>query len=197
MGPITQDRAAAPAAPVDDADHADLVGPSGPAGSATPAPAEPRSRSGRGWVRRLVTAGLVALAVTGGGYGYEALAGESAPAPALLGPGDVTVRLGVEHSLFDADEIRVVEGTRVRFVVDNGDPIGHELITGPPAIHVQHANGTHPRHASIPGEVSVGAGQVAVTTFTFDEPGEFEFACHLPGHYEYGMHGTVVVEPAD
>jgi uncharacterized cupredoxin-like copper-binding protein len=33
----------------------------------------------------------------------------------------------------------------------------------------------------------------AVTTFRFDEPGTVEFACHLPGHYEYGMHGTIEV----
>ena len=139
-----------------------------------------------GLVGRLLAAGVVALAATGG---------DEPPPPAPLGPGDVTVEVGIEHSLFDVDEIHVVEGTRVRFLVDNGDPIGHELITGPPSIHVQHANGTHPRHVSVPGEVSVDAGALAITTYDFDEVGEFEFACHLPGHYEYGMHGIVVVEP--
>ena len=53
--------------------------------------------------------------------------------------------------------------------------------------------GTEAEHPSIPGEVSVGPNGTAVTTFTFDEPGTFEFACHLPGHYEYGMHGEVEV----
>ena len=43
----------------------------------------------------------------------------------------------------------------------------------------------------------MGADLTAVTTFTFDEPGTFEFACHLPGHYEYGMHGEVEVVPPD
>jgi uncharacterized cupredoxin-like copper-binding protein len=38
---------------------------------------------------------------------------------------------------------------------------------------------------------------MAITTFTFDEAGTFEFACHLPGHYEFGMRGVIeVVEPA-
>lgn len=167
--------------------------PSGPAGAAA-APSVLRRR-GRRWAIAALVA-LVALAATGAGYGFEALAGDATPPP-VLGPGDVTVEIGIEHSLFATDEIRVVEGTRVRFVVDNGDPIGHELITGPPEIHVEHANGTHPRHPSVPGEVSVGPGEVGVTTFTFDEPGEFEFACHLPRHYEFGMHGTVVVEPSE
>jgi uncharacterized cupredoxin-like copper-binding protein len=148
-------------------------------------------------LRLLVVAVLVALVATGAGYGYEAVAGPSGSSPpAPLGPGDVTIRLGIEHSLFDAEEIRVVEGTRLRFVVDNSDPIAHELITGPQEVHDRHANGTHPKHASVPGEVSVPAEQVGITTFVFDQVGEFEFACHLPRHYEYGMHGTVVVVPA-
>jgi len=161
------------------------------------APATVRSGTGRrAWLGRVAAACAVAAAATGAGYGYDAVTGDEAPPPAPVGPGDVTVQIGIEHSLFDADEIRVVEGTKVRFVVENDDPIDHELITGPPAVHVQHANGTHPQHASVPGEVSVGAGEVGITTFTFDEVGEFEFACHLPNHYEYGMHGTVIVEAA-
>ena len=36
----------------------------------------------------------------------------------------------------------------------------------------------------------------AITTFTFEEPGTYEFACHLPGHYQYGMKGTIEVVPA-
>jgi uncharacterized cupredoxin-like copper-binding protein len=116
---------------------------------------------------------------------------------APLGPGDVTVRVDVHHSLFVPDELIVVEGTRVRFVVVNGDPIGHELITGGPEVHIRHTNGTEAEHPSIPGEVSVGPNDTAITTFTFAEPGMFEFACHLPGHYEHGMHGSVEVVARD
>jgi uncharacterized cupredoxin-like copper-binding protein len=105
----------------------------------------------------------------------------------------VTVEVRVDHSLFDTTEIRVVEGTRLRFVVANGDPINHELIVGGPEIHPRHANGTEAEHPSMPGEVSVGPNDTSITTQRFDEPGRFEFACHLPGHYEYGMHGVVVV----
>jgi len=142
---------------------------------------------------------LVALAagatVMGAGYGLDAVASDEAEAPPL-GPGEVTIRLDVEHSLFDVTEIRVVEGTRVRFVVDNGDPIGHELIVGPEYVHARHRSGTHAQHPSIPGEVSVLPNQMGVTTYEFDRPGTIEFACHLPGHYDHGMHGTIEVVPA-
>jgi plastocyanin len=153
-----------------------------------------RSRRRPGW-RWPVAALAVAVGVGAAGLGVARLAGGDPPPP-TMGPGDVTVEIDVEHSLYATTELRVVEGTRVRFVVVNGDPIAHELIVGPPDVHARHASGTEAEHPSIPGEVSVGAGLTAVTTFTFDEPGTFEFACHLPGHYEYGMHGEVEVVPA-
>jgi uncharacterized cupredoxin-like copper-binding protein len=156
-------------------------------------------RRPRGWTRRrrwpwLVASAAVAAGVAGAGLAVDAETNE--PADAALGPGDVTVELHVEHSLFEQTEIRVVEGTRLRFVLDNDDPINHELIVGGPEVHARHARGTEARHPSIPGEVSVGPNGVGVTTLRFDEPGTFEFACHLPGHYEYGMHGVVEVVPA-
>jgi uncharacterized cupredoxin-like copper-binding protein len=159
--------------------------------------ADGRESGGRAPRRRwpwLVASAAVAAGVAGAGLGVAAKTGE--PAGAALGPGDVTVELHVEHSLFEQTEIRVVEGTRLRFVLDNDDPINHELIVGGPEVHARHARGTEARHPSIPGEVSVGPNGVGVTTLRFDEPGTFEFACHLPGHYEYGMHGVVEVVPA-
>jgi uncharacterized cupredoxin-like copper-binding protein len=143
----------------------------------------------------LVASAVVAAGVAGAGFAVAG-AGTEDPALPTLGPGDVTVELHVEHSLFEPTEIRVVEGTRLRFVLDNDDPINHELIVGGPEVHARHAQGTEARHPSIPGEVSVGPNDVGVTTLRFDEPGTFDFACHLPGHYEYGMHGVVEVIPA-
>ncbi len=116
--------------------------------------------------------------------------------PSVLGPGPATVTVEVEHSAFRLDDVRVVEGTEVHFVLDNGDPIGHELIVGPPDVHRRHEGGHEASHPPRPGEVSVGPGEVAGTTYTFDEPGEVGYACHLPGHYDYGMRGTITVVPA-
>jgi uncharacterized cupredoxin-like copper-binding protein len=149
-------------------------------------------RPGWRWVAAAVAA---AAAVVVGGYGVAAATADD-PAVPVLGPGPVTVQLDVEHSLFQPVDLRVVEGTRVRFVVVNGDPIAHELIVGDEALHARHRTGTHAAHPSVPGEVSVPAGATAVTTQTFGEPGTFEYACHLPGHYEYGMHGEIEVVPA-
>ena len=110
-----------------------------------------------------------------------------------LGPGTATVHLTIRHSRFSPDRIEVQPGTTVRFVVDNGDPIGHELIIGDAGVHLRHENGTEPTHAPRPGEISIPGLSTAETTFTFDETGPVLFACHLPGHFAYGMSGTVEV----
>ena len=139
---------------------------------------------------RLVSLALAVTAlVTGVGYA----AGGANPEMIPLGPGDVTVEIDIHHSRFNPDRLAVVVGTRVRFLVVNDDPIHHELITGGPEVHIRHARGTEAEHPSIPGEVTVGPNGMAITTFTFDEVGAFEFACHLPAHYEYGMRGEIEV----
>jgi uncharacterized cupredoxin-like copper-binding protein len=173
---------------------ADASGRSTPTAPAATGP-RPGGRPRRRWWPWLVAGAAVAAGVATAGFAVAGAATEDPPDPAL-GPGDVTVALHVEHSLFEQTEIRVVEGTRLRFVLDNDDPINHELIVGGPEVHARHALGSEPRHPSIPGEVSVGPNGVGVTTLRFGEPGTFEFACHLPGHYEYGMHGVVEVVPA-
>jgi uncharacterized cupredoxin-like copper-binding protein len=171
-------------------DGAAGAAPDTPDKASAPAPAARPARR----VRPLAAL-AAALVVAAAGYGLVALrAGE--PAPPALGPGDVTVAVDVEHSRFSPADLRVVEGTRVRFVVVNGDPINHELIVGPPSVHARHARGSEAEHPSIPGEVSVDPGGTAVTTYRFDEAGSVELACHLPGHYEFGMRGEVVVVPA-
>ena len=113
-----------------------------------------------------------------------------------LGPGAVTVRLDIEHSRFHPARVRVVPHTDVRFVVVNHDPIGHELIVGDGEVHARHEHGTEPSHPPRPGEVSIDPDARASTTYSFHEPGRVLFACHLPGHFAYGMKGWVIVESA-
>jgi uncharacterized cupredoxin-like copper-binding protein len=37
------------------------------------------------------------------------------------------------------------------------------------------------------------AGEVVRRTIVFDQPGEYEFTCDLPGHREAGMKGTLII----
>ena len=136
-------------------------------------------------MRRIAVAALAVLAGAG-------LAG--------CGPGDDsgppearTVVLTVRHSRFVPERVEVERGTQVRFVVRNTDFIDHEFIVGPRAVHARHEKGTEARHGDVPGEVSVEAGAEATTTYVFPRTGRMVFACHLPGHLDYGMKGVVEV----
>lgn len=116
------------------------------------------------------------------------------PAPAPSGHPVTTVVLRARHSRFQPGTVRVPAGATVRFVVHNDDPIDHELIVGGPGVHRRHEHGRDAHHhGDEPGEVSVPAEATAVTTFRFSRPGPVAFGCHLPGHWDYGMRGTVAV----
>ena len=147
-----------------------------------------RSRAGR------VVAVFFAAAALTTGTGYAlAAAGDEQDA---LGPGFVTVEVGIDHSRFDIGTLRVAEGTLVEFIVRNDDPIDHELIVGTPEVHRAHETGDERSHPPVPGEVSVAPGQVASTFYEFTDAGSIVYACHLPGHVQYGMQGTIeVVDP--
>jgi uncharacterized cupredoxin-like copper-binding protein len=115
-----------------------------------------------------------------------------------LGPGDTTVTLTVRHSHFSPDRLTVRSGTLVHFVIRNEDPIGHEFIVGDESVHRRHEGGTEPFHPPRPGEVSIAAETEAETTFRFEGTtgsGSVVYACHLPGHFRYGMSGVVDVVP--
>jgi uncharacterized cupredoxin-like copper-binding protein len=143
----------------------------------------------RRWAACLALSLAAAAVTTGSGYAVSAASRGEDP----LGPGLVTVEVGIEHSRFDIGSLAVREGTTLELVVRNDDPIDHELIIGTAEVHRAHADGTELSHPPIPGEVSVRPGQVASTFYEFTEAGSIVYACHLPGHVAYGMEGTIEV----
>ena len=141
-------------------------------------------------LRAALPAGLLAAGLLAGGL---------AAARALQPPGPATVVIVIHHSRFEPAELRVAPGSTVRFLVRNTDPIDHEFILGDRAVQQRHERGGDAGHdGSVPGEISVPAGQERTTSYRFPaasaaRPGGLEYACHLPGHYAYGMRGLVVL----
>jgi uncharacterized cupredoxin-like copper-binding protein len=87
----------------------------------------------------------------------------------------------------------VKAGTPITFTLKNDDPIVHEWIVGTEEVHERHRTGTEPFHDQIPSEVTIPALSTRKTILTFNDPGEYRFICHLPGHEAYGMAGTLRV----
>jgi uncharacterized cupredoxin-like copper-binding protein len=139
----------------------------------------------RAWLVAVLLAGLAASLVAARGAGWWG------------GGGERTVVVTMRHSRFEPARVQVAPGERVRFVLRNTDPIDHEFILGDDAVQRRHEQGRErAHHGEVPGERSVAAGEEAVTTYAFPAAADgldLEFACHLPGHYAYGMHGRVRV----
>lgn len=138
--------------------------------------------------RALAVASTLLLAAVGSGCGGP-VAEATSPTP------DGTLVVDVHYSKFSVSEVQVRRGQTVRFVIRNHDPIPHELIVGDQAVQDRHERGTDAHHGERPGEVSVPAGATAETTYSFTatEPRTLLFGCHLPGHWTYGMRGTIRV----
>ncbi len=125
-----------------------------------------------------------------------ALMGAAIPAYriASAGPGERTVHINIHFSRFTPSNVVAAPGETIRFVVQNTDPIDHEFILGDQQVQRIHERGTEPLHPPRPGEMSVPAGTTRETTYTFPpEQGSLIFGCHLPGHFAYGMRGTVTI----
>ena len=101
--------------------------------------------------------------------------------------------IAIHFSHFVPDVIEVPAGEPVTITLRNDDPIGHEWMVGDAAMHQRHRTGTEPFHDTVPTEVSIPALETRVTTVTFEEPGDYAYICHLPGHEEYGMTGVLRV----
>jgi uncharacterized cupredoxin-like copper-binding protein len=128
----------------------------------------------------LVIAALGLVPLTGCGGGAHASSGPQ------------TIVLTAHHSRFSRSALRVRPNATVRFVVHNTDPIEHELIVGDHATQLRHEVGTDALHQGA-GAVSVAPGATAETIYTFPASGQLQFGCHLPGHWAYGMRGTIAI----
>ena len=90
---------------------------------------------------------------------------------------------------FDPATEAVAPGETVSFVLVNAGTVVHEFLVGPEAVVA--ADKVDDKAAA---EVAdIGGGHVAELTYTFPATGTFAFACHVTGHYEAGMKGTVTL----
>jgi uncharacterized cupredoxin-like copper-binding protein len=110
------------------------------------------------------------------------------------GGSERTLQVRMRYSKYLPAALTVRAGTTVSFDVVNADPIEHEFIIGTAAQQLAHERGDpHDPHTG-PGEALVAGGKAALVRFTFAKPGTFQYACHRPGHYKFGMVGTITVE---
>jgi uncharacterized cupredoxin-like copper-binding protein len=109
----------------------------------------------------------------------------------------IRIRMG-DDMRFTPDRIDVREGETVRLSLVNAGRKLHELVIGTKqeldahaALMLRFPDMEHDE----PYMAHVPAGQRGEIVWTFNRVGEFDFACLIPGHYQAGMVGRIVVAP--
>ena len=110
----------------------------------------------------------------------------------------VEIRMS-DQMRFAPDRIEVREGETVRFVVRNRGKVLHEMVIGTPEELRQHAAlmKKFPKmEHDEPYMTHVKPARKDEIVWNFNRAGTFQFACLIPGHFDAGMLGTIVVTPA-
>jgi len=141
----------------------------------------------------------------------------AAPTATLAGPGhkkfsfgmpgkakQVTrvVRLKASDVKFNKKTLRFRVGETVKFVIVNVGDGDHELTIGDKATQLSHRKEMekmmekggmrHHGHGHA-NATYLKPGKTKSLIWKFTKAGAFEFGCNIPGHYEAGMKGKIVV----
>ncbi len=98
---------------------------------------------------------------------------------------------------FAPGRIAVSKGEQIRLVMRNAGELRHELVLDSAEGNLKHkaamAQNPDMTHEEPNGRV-LEPKATAELVWRFTSSGTFEYACLIPGHYEAGMKGVVVVE---
>jgi uncharacterized cupredoxin-like copper-binding protein len=99
--------------------------------------------------------------------------------------------------LFEPNKVEIKRGEQVKFVLKNVGQVDHEFVLDSVANNAKHKiqmeKNLDMEHDDPNGKRLAPNGSNEIV-WSFTKAGTFEFACLIPGHYESGMKGTVVVK---
>ena len=109
-----------------------------------------------------------------------------------------TIRVDLADTMrFTPAEITVKQGDTVRFVATNRGKLMHEMVLGTrkeleahAALMKKHPGMEHDE----PNMLHVAPGTTGEMGWQFTRAGEFYYGCLVPGHFEAGMIGKVIVK---
>ncbi len=98
---------------------------------------------------------------------------------------------------YTPDNLQIKTGETVRLVVKNNGKVMHELVLGRMQDLKEHA-AMMKKHPGMehdePYMAHVAPGKTETIVWQFTQPGEFQFGCLIPGHFEAGMIGNIIVK---
>jgi uncharacterized cupredoxin-like copper-binding protein len=125
-------------------------------------------------VRRTALGIITALAVV-------LLVGACGSANGQSSSSPTEVQITLSEFKIESPQTTFATGTPYRFVITNEGTISHDW-----AIMTRGETDTNQALIRV-DQAELPAGATVTREFTFTQPGNFEFACHVPGHYEAGM----------
>lgn len=99
--------------------------------------------------------------------------------------------------LFEPNQVEIKRGEQVKFVLRNHGQVDHEFMLDSIQNNAKHkiAMEKNPdMEHDDPNGKRLAPNDANEIVWRFTKAGTFEFACLIPGHYESGMHGTVIVK---
>lgn len=156
---------------------------------------------------QLVLAGIVAVSASVSAHGPSAHAPKavkeiSSEEKTFGREGDPkkanrTVKIDMSDTMrFTPSELRIKAGETVRFEVKNSGNTMHEIVLGTMAELKEHAElmRKHPgMEHDEPHMAHVAPGKTERLVWQFTKAGEFYYGCLIPGHFEAGMVGKIIV----
>jgi uncharacterized cupredoxin-like copper-binding protein len=110
-----------------------------------------------------------------------------------------TIAIGMTDAMrYQPALIQVRQGETVKLVVANRGQVLHEIVIGTMEDLKRHAELMRKfpgMEHDEPYMAHVKPGRREELVWQFNKPGEFHFACLIPGHFEAGMVGRIVVSP--
>ena len=111
-----------------------------------------------------------------------------------------TINLSMSDTMrFTPDKIEVKQGDTIKLVLKNTGTQMHELVIGTKKDLDEHAalmvKFPKMEHEE-PYMAHVAPGKTGEIIWTFNKPGDFDFACLIAGHYQAGMVGKIKVAAA-
>ncbi len=108
-----------------------------------------------------------------------------------------TINLSMSDAMrFTPDKIEVKQGDTIKLVLKNTGTQMHELVIGTKKELEEHAalmvKFPKMEHEE-PYMAHVAPGKTGEIVWTFNKPGNFDFACLIAGHYQAGMVGKITV----
>jgi len=110
---------------------------------------------------------------------------------------DRTIAIDMTDAMkFGPSDIQVRQGETIRFVIRNRGKVMHEMILGTMGELKEHGE----LMKKFPGMehdepymTHVRPGKKGQMVWKFTQPGEFYYGCLMPGHFEAGMVGKIIV----